>query len=95
MSITLAIWIGAGALATANLGVCISVVRSDWYSSSQKIVQCALIWLLPIIGVIVVWSLLHTHSEMERRDRAFQPQQDQGVSGPEFQHPNTPSMGES
>jgi hypothetical protein len=90
MSMTLVV-IGLGALLLiANVWVCIAVLRSSIYSQRQKVLQCSLVWLLPVFGPIIVWSLLRSLAETIPTKNAFDPQSDQGVSGIEFQHPNPP-----
>ena len=45
--------------ATLNAIVTVSLLRSgDRYTSRQRAAQLGLIWLIPVFGVIVVWSLL-------------------------------------
>jgi hypothetical protein len=34
------------------------VLASDFYDSRQKTLQIALVWLLPVAGVLLVWMLL-------------------------------------
>lgn len=31
--------------------------RSSYYDANQKMLQLALIWLVPVVGAILVWSL--------------------------------------
>jgi hypothetical protein len=33
------------------------LVRSSYYDAKQKLFQLALVWLLPVLGAILVWSL--------------------------------------
>lgn len=40
-----------------------AVSRSDFYDSRQKIVQIALIWLLPIFGPLLVGGVLWSNYE--------------------------------
>ena len=87
MIVDLAIGVGVGALIIANVWVCVGALRSPWYSSTQRAIQCTLVWLLPVIGLVVVWSFLRAQSDMRRTKDNFEPQHDQGVSGPEFNHP--------
>lgn len=32
-------------------------VRSSYYDKKQKLFQLALVWLVPVLGAILVWSL--------------------------------------
>jgi len=42
------------------------VVKSTMYERKQKIWQAQLIWLLPIIGAGLVFSILHDDQKAER-----------------------------
>lgn len=42
-----------------NTYATVVLVRSPRYDRAQKWRQCGLIWLLPVIGAILVWSLAH------------------------------------
>lgn len=42
-----------------NAYATVVLVRSPRYERRQKWMQCGLIWLLPVIGAILVWSLAH------------------------------------
>ncbi len=52
-----AILFGANAVATYAVG------RSDFYDSGQKKVQIALVWLLPIFGLLLVGGVLWSNYE--------------------------------
>lgn len=40
-----------------NLKATHVLARSSYYSQKQKIIQLVLVWGLPVIGAILVWSL--------------------------------------
>ena len=42
-----------------NVYASVLLVRSPRFERQQKRMQLALIWLLPVIGAILVWSLAH------------------------------------
>lgn len=42
-----------------NAYATVVLVRSPRYERRQKWLQCGLIWLLPVFGAILVWSLAH------------------------------------
>ena len=48
-----------------NVVTTIRLWHSDSYSKSQKIVQTAIIWLLPVIGVLIVILFLNTEPLQE------------------------------
>jgi len=54
---TAAILVGANAVSSYAIG------RSDLYDARQKAVQIALVWLLPIIGLLLVVGILWSNYE--------------------------------
>ncbi len=87
---------GAGALIAAALGLLL-VVANAWVSAgvvryagstrAQKAWQCAIVWLVPVFGVLLVWGLMRSDIGMVRAGDVFKPQDDQGMSSPEFDRP--------
>ena len=55
------------ALAVIDAIVCIFVMRSPYHSSRQKLIQCAIVWLLPIIGSLVVAVFLYSQRDPPSR----------------------------
>lgn len=47
--------------------VTVRVFRSRLYESSQKSAQAKLIWLLPVLGAIIAFSVLASEEQAERR----------------------------
>lgn len=89
MSASLMIIIVLGAaLSIANVIVCIGVLRSSSYSGTQMIAQCAVTWLVPVFGTILVWGVLRSQTAKLAVADGVYPQQDQGVSGSDFGHPD-------
>lgn len=65
-------WIGAFLLLAGvafQVWVTFRVYRSRLYEASQKSAQAKLIWLLPVLGAIIAFSVLTTEEQAERRDR--------------------------
>jgi len=60
MSIALALVVALDLVATVRL------IRSNAYSANQKIAQCFLVWAFPLLGAIVVLSVLNPPREPER-----------------------------
>lgn len=54
------------ALATFQTWLTVRVFRSNLYERKQKIWQAQLIWLLPIIGAGLVFSILHEDEQSQR-----------------------------
>jgi len=47
--------------------VTVRVFRSRLYEPAQKSAQAKLIWLLPVLGAIIAFSVLTTEEQAERR----------------------------
>ena len=60
------------ALAWLNVAVTLAVLRSGDLPTGQKIAQCTLIWLIPLVGALLVRYIL--------RDNAADPHQSVGSS---------------
>jgi hypothetical protein len=72
--------IGLSALVGYAVYVVILAVRADFYSATQKTVQCLLVLLLPLFGAALVhWFLRLQDSRVEEPDRAFIPQRDPNI----------------
>jgi hypothetical protein len=88
MNILLIAGLGGLVLVVANALVSVGVARASSYSPAQKTVQCAIVWLIPIIGVVLVWGVLRSQSGAFNATTGFEPQQDQDIDGREFRHPD-------
>ena len=44
-------------VAALNVKATLDLARSSYYSPKQKLFQLALVWLIPIVGAVLVWSL--------------------------------------
>jgi hypothetical protein len=60
ISIALALVVALDVVATVRL------MRSDAYSVKQKVAQCLFVWAFPLLGAIVVLSVLNPPPEPER-----------------------------
>jgi len=47
--------------------VTVRVFRSRLYETSQKSAQAKLIWLLPVLGAVIAFSVLTSEEQAERR----------------------------
>ncbi len=93
MALTAGVLIASGLgllLVLANTWVSASVLRYSGSTRAQKAWQCAIIWFVPVLGAALAWGLMRSDLASERSGDGFQPQDDQGVSGPEFHHPGLP-----
>lgn len=52
-------------VAAINVKATLVLARSSYYDPKQKLFQLALVWLLPIVGAVLVWSLA-TDTKTER-----------------------------
>ena len=52
-----------GLLVAVNFAVSYRVLRSSAYGVGQKVAQVAIVWLLPIIGLLLVWAFLREPSD--------------------------------
>src|SRR5690606_3900428 len=48
--------------------VTVRVYRSGLYEPSQKSAQAKLIWLLPVLGAVIAFSVLTSEEQRDRRD---------------------------
>lgn len=70
--------LGAGVLALLAycLYVTVLVLRGRFYEPAQKTAQCALIWMLPVLGVVLVhWLNRYALADFGRVDTDFIPEQ--------------------
>ncbi len=70
MSTWLVFAVAAAILFGSNTSVTYAVGRSGFYDSRQRKVQIALIWLLPILGVLVVGGVLWSNYERPSSTRS-------------------------
>jgi|SoiMethySBSTD1v2_1073268.scaffolds.fasta_scaffold129503_4 hypothetical protein len=69
------------AIAIANIAVSVALVRSHFYSGTQKAAQLAIIWLIPLFGVVGIGAFLRAQYRWEKYDtRAFPEQTQKGVA---------------
>jgi hypothetical protein len=71
----------------ANIGVSVFVSRSHYYSREQKLVQCAIVWLLPLLGVVAVGVFLYCQRDNDMFDTRQFPNRNE-ESPPEFADPS-------
>lgn len=75
-------------LLIANLAVCLGVARSPCYTRSQKFMQIALIWLLPLLGAIGVGVFLWTQGAPWRHADGAQAAGDDWQNPADVSHPH-------
>jgi len=62
----LSLEIGLGALALWNLYVTVRLLLYAGYSPKQKAIQLAIIWILPVVGALLVHSLIAVRPAVRR-----------------------------
>lgn len=63
-----------GVTCLINLIVSVSVIRSPFYSGTQKFAQCAIVWLVPLLGPVAIWSFLRAQHGWEKHDTRAYPE---------------------
>lgn len=54
-------------LAAANIAVCVWVFRSEHLTTTQIMVQAAIVWLFPILGAVIVGIVLFSQRDVPNR----------------------------
>ena len=77
LAYSLSFWVAVAVLVVAYQGyVSFVVVQAPWVSRFQKVMQCLLVWLLPVVGAVVVhWFATHGVATLPVADREFVPQE--------------------
>lgn len=68
-------WFGVALLLAAfafQIWVTLRLRRTPIYDRAQKQAQAKLIWLLPVVGAAIVFSVLVSEEAYERKDRGGQ-----------------------
>ena len=52
--------------------VTVRVSRSELYERSEKLAQAKLIWLVPVLGAVIVFSVLQQEASRDERPRSHQ-----------------------
>jgi hypothetical protein len=71
---TIAFFASLGLVLLGNFAVSILVLRSRYYSTPQKLVQCGIIWFIPILGAVGVWAFLKSQYGWEKYDTRAYPE---------------------
>jgi hypothetical protein len=79
----------------ANAIVSFLVIRSHFYSVSQKLAQCAIVWLIPVLGPVGVWAFLRTQREWEKYDTRAYPEPSEKMVAVEINNSILDSFGEN
>ena len=79
---TVAIVILCGLL-LANIASSIAVARAPYFSMRQKVAQCLLVWIVPVVGAITVGVFLYSQRDNTTFDsRAFPERSEKAVGLP-------------
>ncbi len=63
-----------GLVLLGNFAVSIQVLRSRYYSTPQMLVQCGIVWLIPILGAVGVWAFLRSQHGWDKYDTRAYPE---------------------
>jgi len=80
------LWALVTVLALANVLVSALVMRSRYYSWPQKLVQWAMVWLVPVLGATGVWAFLRTQEHADVFDTRAYPEPSQKMVAVEVQN---------
>ncbi len=72
------------ALFLINLYVSILVIRSHFYSGTQKFAQCLIVWLIPIFGPAGIWSFLRAQYKWEKYNTRAYPERSEKMVAAEI-----------
>lgn len=72
---TLLVLLGIACL--MNLAASVAVIRSHFYSPAQKLAQCLIVWLVPILGPVGIWAFLRAQHGWETYDTRAYPERSQ------------------
>lgn len=85
-------------LGLINLYISIIVIRCPFYSPTQKLAQCLIVWLIPIIGPVGIWSFMRAQYNWQKYDTRAYPEPSQKMVAVEINnaiHDSFPDAGGS
>jgi hypothetical protein len=88
------LWVVLGVLGLANVVVSVLVIRSRYYSWPQKLVQCAIVWAVPILGPTGIWAFLRSQEHADVFDTRAYPEPSQKMVAVEIQNAIHDSFGD-
>lgn len=63
-----------GIIIVLNVLASVSLLRSSFYDRPQKLIQCTIIWLLPVIGAVAIWIFLRVQYNWQKYDTRAYPE---------------------
>lgn len=63
-----------GLIVVLNVAASVSLLSSPLYNRPQKLAQCAIIWLIPILGAVGIWVFLRVQYHCQKYDTCAYPQ---------------------
>jgi hypothetical protein len=85
-------------IALANIRVSVLVMKCPMYSPSQKMAQCSIVWLVPLLGTVGIWAFLRSQYNWGKYDTRSYPEHSQKMVLVELdksEHGASGSMGET
>ena len=69
----------------SNVVISFLIMRSHFYSVGQKLAQCAIVWLIPVLAPVGVCAFLRTQRGWEKYDTRAYPESSEKMLAVEIQ----------
>jgi hypothetical protein len=86
-------WAIVGALFSANALASVLVIRSRYYLWPQKLMQCAVVWAIPLLGPIAIWAFLRNQEQADIFDTRAYPEPSEKMVAAEIQNTINDNVG--
>jgi hypothetical protein len=63
-----------GAIAVTNIRVSALVIKCPMFSSFQKVAQCLIVWLVPLLGAVGIWAFIRSQYYWAKYDTGAFPE---------------------
>jgi hypothetical protein len=60
--------VAIGAIAVANIRVSALVIKCPMFSLFQKVAQCLIVWLIPLLGAVGIWAFVRSQYNWAKFD---------------------------
>jgi len=67
------VYLAIAVVAIANTVASFSILRSDGLTARQRVIQLALVWLLPLVGAVICWAFASSQSSPSSASSSFVP----------------------
>ena len=69
----------ATVMCTVNLVLCAAIVRSDYFTPLQKFLQCLIVWVVPVVEPVVIYSFLRSQGISQASKPDDRPEREEHV----------------